>query len=251
MPILRLAEMTWKQVKELDKARVVAFLPLGAIEAHGPHLPLATDGIIAQGMAEEAAGKMAARGFLPVMLPTLHVSAAPFARRFPGTLDARPQAVATLIVDMALSLARAGIRLLGIANAHLDPAHLGCVHEAVQALRDEGRIRVAFPDLTRRHWGSRLTEEFKSGACHAGRFEGSLVLALDPTLVREEVRQKLEANPRSLSQAIVEGRTSFDEAGGPDAYFGDPAKASAREGKQTIRVLAGILEEALLAEMDS
>jgi len=251
MRILRLAELTWNEVEALDMTRVVAILPLGAIEAHGPHLPLATDGIIAEGMAEAAAERLAGRGFVPLLLPTLHVSAAPFAARFPGTIDARPQAVATLIVDIARSMARAGVRLLGIANVHLDPTHLGSVHEAVEALAGDGRLlRVAFPDLTRRPWGARLTEEFKSGACHAGRFEGSLVMALQSEAVREEVRRELAPNPVSLSLAISEGRSSFDEAGGEQAYFGDPARASVEEGERTLRVLAVILEEALLAQMD-
>jgi creatinine amidohydrolase len=53
--------------------------------------------------------------------------------------------------------------------------------------------------------------------------------------------------PASLSQAIRDGRTTFEQAGGPRAYFGWPAEATAEEGEQTIGVLGGILSEAVLA----
>lgn len=106
-------------------------------------------------------------------------------------------------------------------------------------------MAVAFPDLTRRPWALRLTDEFKSGACHAGRFEGSVVMARRPDLVREEIRGRLEPNPASLSEAIRSGKTSFEEAGGPRAYFGEPAAASFGEGEETLRTLGRILAEAV------
>ena len=70
-----------------------------------------------------------------------------------------------------------------------------------------------------------------------------------PDVVREPVRRSLAPNPASLSQAIKTGKRSFAEAGGPRAYFGSPAAASAEEGRRTIDVLGGILEEAVLAEL--
>jgi creatinine amidohydrolase len=49
MAILELAELTWEDVRDLNRARTVVVLPVGAIEAHGPHLPLGTDNVIADG----------------------------------------------------------------------------------------------------------------------------------------------------------------------------------------------------------
>jgi creatinine amidohydrolase len=109
---------------------------------------------------------------------------------------------------------------------------------------------VAFPDLTYKPWVLRLTEEFQSGACHAGSFEGSVVMAARPDLVREKIRRSLEPNPQSLSVAIREGKNTFEEAGGDQAYFGEPAAASVEEGRRTIEILGEILAEAVLAEMD-
>ena len=46
MPVHRFAEMTWEEVRDLDRSSAVAILPVGAVEAHGPHLPLGTDVVI-------------------------------------------------------------------------------------------------------------------------------------------------------------------------------------------------------------
>jgi creatinine amidohydrolase len=242
----RLAELTWPEAAAIAPERAVAILPVGAVEAHGPHLPLATDRLIAEAMAGEGARRLAAAGWAPLVLPPIEYTAAPFAAGFAGTVSVRPQTVAALIVDVAAALAGRGWRCLAIANAHLDPAHLGALAAAVEEIRAAGRIAVACPDLTRRPWAARLGEEFASGACHAGRYEGSIVLAARPDLVREEARRALAPNPASLSRAIRAGLATFEQAGGPHAYFGDPAAASAGEGRERIAELGRILEEAVL-----
>src|SRR5205809_1016345 len=176
MAVLDLAQLTWEEVRDLDRAKAVAILPVGAIEAHGPHVP-------------------------------------------------------------------------AVANAHLDPAHVAALEAAVAQNQRENGARIVFPDVTKRPWALRLTEEFRSGACHAGRYETSIVLAARPELVRDAIRLVLPANPRSLSAAIRSGQTSFEAAGGPQAYFGSPADAGADEGVRTIEILGTILAEALLAEL--
>lgn len=248
---LRLAELTWTEVDALEPTRVVPILPVGAVEAHGPHLPLVTDGIIAEAMAAAAAERLIERDLEPLVLPRIDYSAAPFANGFAGTISVRPETVSRLIVDVGVGLSRRGYRRLAIANAHLDPAHLGSLHAAAEALAGEERLTVVFPDLTRKPWALRLTEEFKSGACHAGRFEGSIVMAARPELVRDSVRLGLDPNPVSLSRAIRDGCGSFEEAGGPRAYFGHPAEATAEEGHATIEALGSILEEAILERLET
>jgi creatinine amidohydrolase len=176
---------------------------------------------------------------------------AAFAADFPGTISASADAVTALVNDIARSLAGQGFRALAIANAHLDPDHLASLHTARERSAEGGPLPLVFPDLTRRPWGSRLTEEFKSGACHAGRFEGSIVLAERPDLVRDDVRRSLGAVTASLSNAIAEGKRTFAEAGGPRAYFGDPAAASAEEGRRTIATLGAILADAVIEALEA
>ena len=52
MPVHHLSDMTWEEVRDADLDHAVAILPIGAVEAHGPHLPLGTDVIIAEAMAK-------------------------------------------------------------------------------------------------------------------------------------------------------------------------------------------------------
>lgn len=250
MPVHELAQLTWEDVRDLDRTSAIAVLPVGAIEAHGPHLPLDTDVVIATAMARAGARKLAARGLTVVVLPTIAYTAAAFAAVFPGTIAISPITLAALVVDIARSLSQQGFRALAIANAHLDPEHLSALHDAVQLGNVEGTLPIVFPDITKRPWGQRLGDEFRSGACHAGQFESSIVMSERPELVRENLRRALAPNPSSLSQAIKSGKRTFTEAGGPRAYFGDPAAASAEGGKKTIELLGGILEEAVMAELD-
>jgi creatinine amidohydrolase len=246
-----LAAMTWEEAGEAAGPGSAAILPVGAIEAHGPHLPLETDVIIAQAMARSGAARLAARGLRALVLPPLTYTAAEFARGFAGTLALRPETVTATVLDIATSLTRQRFGVLAIANAHLDPAHLASLEAAVNAIRRDLGLAVAFPSLAAKPWALRLSDEFKSGACHAGRFETSIVLAERPELVRESTMATLPPNPASLSHAIREGKQSFEEAGGPRAYFGFPAEATAAEGRATIEVLGAILDEAVQAELSA
>ena len=245
------AAMTWEEARDAAGPGAVAILPVGAIEAHGPHLPLETDVIIAEAMARACAARLTARGMAAVMLPSLAYTSAAFARGFAGTISLRPETVTAMIVDLGQSLAHQGFGVLAVANAHLDPGHLTSLDLAVGEIRRDTRLAVAFPNLATKPWALRLTEEFKSGACHAGQFETSVLLATRPELVRETIRAALSPNPASLSRAIRDGKRSFEEAGGARAYFGFPAEATAEEGRSTIQVLGMILEEAVQAELGS
>jgi len=199
-------------------------------------------------MARAGAERLTTHGLLPLLLPPLVYTTAGFAADFAGTLSPDPAAATATILGIGRSLGLHGFPLLAIANAHLDPGHLGAIAAGVARIQEEGLVRVAFPDLTRKPWVGRLSEEFRTGACHAGRFETSLVLAIRPDLVRREVQHELPANPSSLSVAIRAGRSTFEEAGGPRAYFGWPADATPEEGRESIATLAAILEEAVMHE---
>lgn len=250
MPVYHLAAMTWKEVERLRSSRAVAILPAGAIEAHGPHLPLGTDVIIAEAMAHDGAARLSAHGLEVVVLPTLAFAAAPFAAAFSGTIDTPASATAALVTSIARDLHRHGIALTAVANAHHDPANVTALRAAVDELdRSHDGPTLVFPDLTRRRWAERLTDEFRSGACHAGRYETSIVLAERPGLVDRTALATLPANPRSLAQAMRDGRGTFAEAGGVDAYFGWPAEATAAEGKATVAVLGAILYEAVVERL--
>src|SRR3989442_12982479 len=146
------------------------------------------------------------------------------ASAFAGTVDSHAEAATMMVTGVARSLGAHGIRVTAIANAHHDPAHVQALRTAVGDVADAG-VTLVFPDLTRRRWATRLSDEFRSGACHAGRYESSIVLAERPQDVRAELMAALPGNSRSLVDAIRHGHATFADAGGPDAYFGFPPPA--------------------------
>jgi creatinine amidohydrolase len=247
--------MRWEEKSTAEHARLassrrVAILPLGAIEAHGPHLPVGTDLWISEAMARAALTRLAERGVESFLLPALAYAPAPFADGFAGTLSIRRETLTALVVDLAAAVARRGVEVLALANSHFDPAQIGALRLAAAEIGERGRPRVVYPDLTRRAYVRRLSEEFRSGACHAGRFESSIVLAERPELVDDAVRRALPPRDISLSEAIRQGRTSFEQAGLAEAYCGDPAAASAQEGGESVALLGEILAEAVLDALD-
>lgn len=246
---LYFSEWTWADLRDKQMGSLVAILPVGAVEAHGPHLPLDTDRLIAEAMAEEGARRLRAESVWALVLPPVCYTPAPFAANFPGTLSLRAETVIALLSDLAASLERIGVRHLAIANAHLDPTHLQALYDSVGRIHAETQVTVIFPDVTRKPWALELTDEFKSGACHAGCYETSIVLASRPDLVRDRRRRDLAANPESLSRAIWQGHRTFEDAGGSDAYFGDPAAATPAEGQKTIETLGRIVSEAVLRHL--
>jgi creatinine amidohydrolase len=110
------------------------------------------------------------------------------------------------------------------------------LHRAIDDLEAEG-IRAGYLDLTRRERAQRLTEEFRLGECHAGRYETSLVLAQEPELVDRGAMAKLPYVPVSLPTVIAAGQKDFREMGLAQAYCGAPAEATVEEGEETYETL--------------
>ena len=243
--------LTWKEAAEAFKRGVVAILPIGSTEAHGPHLPLATDVIISEEMSRRAAEKLNARGIEALVLPPLAYTVTDFSSDFPGTVSIKKETAAALIGDICVSLYSQGARLVAIANSHLEPEHIASIKEAIETVKKETGRAVVFPDKRRRRWAETLTEEFRRGDCHAGSYETSLVMAARPELVREQLRRRLERVPISIAERIRGGARSFTEAGGTEAYFGDPRAASREEGEASYDALSDMIviavEEALAA----
>lgn len=234
---------------EPSGAPVVAILPLGAVEAHGPHLPVGTDIWIAEAMARAGAERLMRDGLRSLVLPAIPYAPAPFAAAHPGTLTVRSETLQALVGDLATAAADRGVRVLAFANAHFDPAQIRVLRASAEAIGSAARLQIAYPDLTRRRWAERLGEEFRSGACHAGRYETSILLACRPELVDDSSRRRLAALPISLVEAATRGATTFGEAGLDLAYCGDPAAATAEEGRALIDELGAILAEAVRAAL--
>jgi creatinine amidohydrolase len=236
--VTNLADLTWEEARAVFQRRPLCLWPVGSTEPHGPHLALRTDVVIAEGMAQRAADTLQGRGDAVLVLPSLPVGVTEFGRDFAGALSISPEALVAVVVGVARSLKRDGARALALVNAHLEPGHLAALHAAAHAASSETGLPVCFPDKTRPSIARTLGDEFKSGACHAGQYETSMVLAQEPSSVRVPVMEQLPRVDISLSRAIRAGQTSFKDAGGERAYFGAPAQSTAEEGEARLQTLA-------------
>jgi creatinine amidohydrolase len=205
----------------------VHLLPLGATEPHGPHAPLSTDTLISVGICERAAERLA--GEIPVLvLPAVPYGATRYGSAFPGVVSISEATLRALVTEIAESVGP-----LVLVNSHFEP-------EQVETLRATG---LPLLDLTRRKNAERLTDEFRSGSCHAGRYETSLVLADRPELVRADRMTALEERHVDMPAAIRSGQTDFVAMGMDQAYCGSPADASPEEGRETFETLTDMLVE--------
>ena len=205
----------------------VHLLPLGATEPHGPHAPLTTDTIIAVGICVRAADRLFDE--LDVfVLPPVSYGVTRYGAEFPGAVSISEETLRSLVTEIAANFER-----IVLVPAHLEP-------EQVWTLRD---LALPLFDITRKERAERLTDEFRAGAGHAGRYETSLVLADRPELVDKGRMRELEAKMIDMPAAIRAGRTSFVAMGMDQAYAGAPAEATAEEGEQTFAVLTDMLVE--------
>jgi creatinine amidohydrolase len=238
--------LTWKEAQERIQQGIVVILPVGSTEAHGPHLPLATDVIISEEMSRRAARKLTAQGIDALVLPPLAYSVTDFSKDFSGTISIKKETATALLRDICTSLYEQGVKLVAIANSHLEPEHIQSIHDAIIQVKEATGRDIIFPDKRKRRWANLLTEEFRRGDCHAGSYETSLVMRARPELVRENVRQELEQVNISIAEKIREGVQTFKEAGATEAYFGSPGKASLTEGEASYEALSDMLVTAVL-----
>jgi creatinine amidohydrolase len=222
----RLGALTYEQLQALVEAGpMVALVPVGSVEPHGPHLPLETDTTISEACAERAAARLEGLGVTALIAPSLSYGVTDYARGFTGAIGVTAEALTGMLRAIAEKLLDAGVAHVCFINNHLEPAHDAAVRAAIVGLAD-GAASVACP-LTRR-WGRTLSDEFKRGDCHAGRYETSLVLAAGKA-VRDP--SSLPSLGISLSEAIRAGKATFREIGMERAYTGAPSEATRAEGE--------------------
>lgn len=238
------ANLSWPQVEALlrSERQTVLLLPVGSTEPHGPHSPLCTDPVISLGMCRRAVRRLERDPEIrALILPPLAYGVTRYTGSFPGPIHVAEDTLHALIVDICTSLIGQGFRYIVLVNNHFEPEHVQTLHRSIDTIRAQTGALVGFLDLTRRERAMALTEEFRKGECHAGRYETSLVLADRPELVDRDVMRSLPDVPVSLVATIGRGLKDFKEMGLRQAYNGSPALATAEEGEATYAVLTEML----------
>jgi creatinine amidohydrolase len=227
----------------------ICVLPLGATEQHGPHLPLATDQIIADGLAaqldEACAGRLLIMPGLPATCSEHHMA-------FPGSLTLDHDTFARVVSQLIHSAARHGFRRFFLLNAHGGNMAIGSVI-AEQLSTSLPDAEVVFGTWFRMA-GERLrhlVEGAYPAVGHACEFETSLLLAMRPDLVDRAAIVDDGAAPTSellrfdlLSGGPTVRSLPFDKFT-TNGVWGKPSKASADKGRAildiTIPLIADIL----------
>jgi creatinine amidohydrolase len=179
------ADLATTDFAALDAAATVAVLPVGATEQHGPHLALAVDHNLVDGIVARALPRLPAQ--LPVLvLPTQQVGYSPEHAQFAGTLTLSVQTVIATWVEIGECVARSGVRKLLLFNAHGGQASL------LDIVARELRARCGLIVYGCSWWNLPLgdavnglfsAEEHRFGV-HGGEIETSMMLALRPDAVR-------------------------------------------------------------------
>ena len=170
-------EMSWTEVEPALKDRPIALLPVGNTEAHGPHLPVATDTVIAIEMARRTAVRLKQRGLPALIAPPVTFCVSELGAAFPGTVSLPPDTATALVRDLCVSLAKQ-FRAVALVNVNQEPANLEVLKRATEEAKKAG-ASVCFTEFQKKRWADRLGAAFNAGD-HAGSFETSLMLAARP-----------------------------------------------------------------------
>ena len=246
-PLYYLERMTYPQVERLAARTDLALLPVGPPEAHGPHLPVGTDLIAARELCERAARHLAARDIECLIAPLLPYCLAEVAAPFPGTINVRAEVVAALVADICRGLARSGFRRTLIVSGHAEEENLA----ALRAGAEQATKRGVSAEVSRWYGDALprllhlLKEEHPEYDIHAGEWETALVLLRAPELVDRTALEALPPNwdTRDISERRAAGARTFPELGAPEAYCGDPRRATPATAEELYAALGRFVAE--------
>jgi creatinine amidohydrolase len=223
---------------------VAVMIAVGAIEPHGPHLPLDTDLVISRAACERAIARLP--GVRGLTAPDVAYGVTDCASGFAGAVGVTQRSLAMYLHDVIDAWLENSVAHVCLVSNHLEPAHEEIVRAAVQRFPGE-RASAATP--LARKWARTLDDEFKRGACHAGEYETSIVMAADPEAVRTALLPQLAEVDVSLSEMLRAGKKTFAEMGLTRAYAGAPARASAAHGEEMLARLSEMVAGEILAAM--
>ena len=243
------AELTTEDVQGLAKDSAVVIQPIGAVEQHGPHLPLVTDALVAEVVARTAVERLGGASNMWV-LPTLHYGKSTEHLGRAGTIAMSTATLQAMCMDLGESLARSGVRKLVFVNGHGgQPSLLDVV---ARDIRHHFGLEV-FPVMPSRFPLPDGVEDPDPFGIHGGFVETSLMLALAPELVRLD---KAVADGLRVGELYAAQRHLTLEGAVPTAWLiddvsasgvvGDPAGAAADTGKRIVGHWTELLAEALL-----
>lgn len=248
-----LPEMTWQQVDQLARSTVVV-ATFGAMEQHGPHLPLETDALIGSELAKRLDEKCGG-GLL--ILPTQWMGLSTHHLSFAGTISTSVETFLAMASEVISTIAGAGFEKILILNSHGGNASaLDVVLTKCRLKHPKTRIVLVTYWNAAREELRALRESAEGGMGHACELETSLLLAAKPHVVHEDLMQPDGRWPASrfLGKDMLSGGSasvsrSFAEIS-HQGGVGDPRTATAEKGEKFFSVIVNQLAD-LVRELQS
>ncbi|HQU73179.1 MAG TPA: creatininase family protein [Calditrichia bacterium] len=226
-----LGELTWPEAGQRFKEVDVALLPVGAIEQHGPHLPLDTDAFDAAYLCEMVARQCPAPR--PLVLPLIPYGVSYHHDEFPGTLSISNDTLANLVYDVGMSAARNGIKKLLIINGH--GGNGPTLNYAAQMINRDARIFVGVDSGETSDVDIDALAETENDV-HAGEVETSTTLAIRPELVKMDLAEaavpSFDSHYLNFSSQRGVSWYAYTHRISHNGVMGDPTKASAAKGQR-------------------
>ena len=253
------SDLVTTDFESIDLFRVIAVLPLGATEQHGPHLPLSVDANLAHSMVEASARALPPE--LPVLfLPVQRIGYSPEHASFRGTLSLKADTVIRLWTDIAESVFASGVRKLVLFNTH--GGNVGLLDVVARDLRSRlGMLvySVNWFDLPlQAPDGSdvmaRFSDDERRFGVHGGQIETAIMLALKPRLVRMSKAQSFASSSQTRARdfsILGNGKSAklawMAQDLHPSGCAGNAAAANVDDGVAVLdaagRALADVLKE--------
>ena len=224
-----LGDETWPDLGAYFERESLALVPLGSTEQHGPHLPLATDHLIAEAFARTAAERTGT-----LCTPTVTIGVSPHHRQFHGTTWVDPPAFRDYVESFTRNLAYHGIDRVIYVNAH--GGNVEHLREVGRRLRDEELMYAiewmwdeSVPDL--------VDDLFEQNGPHGGPKETALIQHLRPELVHddrlEDARDGGIPSVEDAETTTFGARTFYDAADNTgNGVLGDQTDATAEKGER-------------------
>lgn len=223
-----LEEMTMPQVEAgLASGCRSVYIPFGALEEHGPHLPLSTDTIQAYQV-----GKRAAELIPLFVAPPIPYGNCRSTNCHPGTVSISTTTLRGLLKDLVRSFYRQGFRNMVVLTGHAGGAHRMALQDAGEELLDELselRIAVVTEYELAKEEGRGIVET--PGDAHAGEIETSRIMHSHPRLVQGTAPAEYPSFPVGI---LVRNKRNY----WPGGVWGDPSKATVEKGDRIEELVA-------------
>lgn len=231
-----LSHYTWKEIEALDKNSGVVILPIGAIEQHGPHLPVITDTLIVTHILELTMQRLPdeVRAWA---LPAINYGKSNEHIAFPGTITLTLQTLNALLHEVAASLKRAGFRRLALLNGH--GGNVAILEATARDIRvATGLMCFCLQPALLVDAPFEITAQERRFGIHAGELETSMMLAIAPELVKlERAVSHFPSFPQSETPLFLFGAAStawLSNDWSPTGVFGDATLGTAEKGQVLI-----------------